>query len=102
MASTEADDHNNKHHKIVVDLLGPLLAKINLDPDDLDGASLSELAEQVSKGIIGTTIAAVCEAHTVLVPRHCRSSARSARISRLQSHPCCGGHSATRRRACNN
>jgi len=53
------DADNTNHHKIVLELLGPLLNKINVGADDIDGATLSELAEKVSRGIIGTTLAAV-------------------------------------------
>jgi hypothetical protein len=58
------DADNTNHHKIVLDLLGPLLERINVGADDIDGASLAELADKVSKGIIGTTLAAVRKQQT--------------------------------------
>lgn len=59
--STEMQEESPRtvnHHKVVIDLLGPLLQKINVDAADLDGATLAQFTEQITKGIVGTTIAA--------------------------------------------
>jgi hypothetical protein len=74
------------HHKVVIDLLGPLLQKINVDAADLDGSTLKQFTEQITKGIIGTTIAAGMNMGDSYEQRFAESSgAEKDRLSKLRS-----------------